>query len=98
MCVQEETFTLMMVHSKKNPAFHARHLPNVSRSAGAEGFTLVAECARLGCRAFHAEQILSLKRSAAEGLSRRTPSVRVRLRHSAFSPGGDSAFYRPLYS
>ena len=59
-----------MLHSEKNPAFHARHLSNVSRSAGAEGFTLVAERARLGCRAFHAEQTLHAEPFA--------PSVRVR--------------------
>ena len=39
-------------HREKNPAFHVRHLPNVSRSACAEGFTLVAVRAKLGCRRF----------------------------------------------
>ena len=59
-------------HSEKNPAWDSGKIQ--------EGFTLIVERARLGCRAFQAEQTLSLKRSAAEGLSRGTPSVRVRLR------------------
>ena len=39
---------------------------NVSRSACAERFTLVAERAKLGSRAFQAERLLSVKGSAAE--------------------------------